>query len=130
MPIEGEKCKSFFGDGMLQDDGRAVIEWRIVVAEAVYDAVQRGQHWRARLHEQIKPNMYRTPLWSIIPRHFVLLPRINWARLIVPANAHTDLFCLHIVKNMAVERFEVRCLPPCGQLRTCLAPIKEHRAVC
>src|SRR5947209_5198075 len=130
MPIEGEECKSFFRDGMLQDDGRAVIEWRIVVAEAVYDAVQRGQHWRARLHEQIKPNMYRTPLWSIITRHFVLLARINWARLIVPANAHTDLFCLHIVKNMAVKRFEVGYLRHCAQLATACAQIKDHRVVC
>src|SRR5205807_712429 len=101
MPIEGEECKSFFRDAMLQDDGRAVVERRIVVAEAVYDAVQRGHYRRARLHEQIKANMHSTPLWSIITRHFVLLARINRTRLIVPANAHTGLFCFHIVENMA-----------------------------
>src|SRR5437660_11679499 len=103
MPIEGEECKSFFRYGMLQGDGRAVIERRIVVAEAVYDAVQRGQYWRARLHEPIKANMHRTPLWSIITRHFVLLARLNRTRLIVPANAHTDLSRLDIVANTADE---------------------------
>src|SRR5437763_9346707 len=130
MPIEGEECKSFFRDGMLQDDGRAVIEWRIVVAEAVYDAVQRGQHWRTRLHEQIEANMHRTPLWSIITRHFVLLARINRTRLIVPANAHADPFCLYVVKNMAVERFEVGYLRHCDQLATACAQVKDHRVVC
>src|SRR6266702_2480123 len=106
MPIEGEECKSFFRDSMLQDDGRAVVVQRIVVAKAVYDAVQRSHYWRARLHEQIKAKMHRTPLWSIVTRHFVLLARINQTRFIVPANAHTGLFCFHIVENMAVKRFE------------------------
>src|SRR6266567_5622843 len=130
MPIEREECKSFFRDGMLQDDGRAVIERRIVVAEAVYDAVQWGQYWRARLHEQIKANMHRTPLWSIITRHFVLLARINRTRLIVPANAHAGPFRLHIAKNMAVERFEVGYLRHCAQLATAGTQIEDHRLVC
>src|SRR6266699_5433901 len=91
----------FVADRMLQDDRRAIIEWRVIVAEAMNNPVKRCQDWRTSLHENIEANIYCAPFRSIVPCQFILVTCVYWACFVISTNANLTALSLHPIEEMA-----------------------------
>src|SRR6266571_7974690 len=91
----------FVADRMLQDDRRAIIEWRIIVSEAMNNPVKRCLDWCTSLHENIEPNMYCAPFRTIVPCQFILVTRINRPCFVISTNANSAALSLNPIEEMA-----------------------------
>src|SRR5437764_4161775 len=90
-----KKVCIFVANHVLQYDCRAIIEWCVIVAEAMNDPIKWRQDWRTRLHKNIETNVYSAPFWSIVPYQFILVTCIYWACFVISTDANFAALSLH-----------------------------------
>src|SRR5216683_1033162 len=111
---------------MLQDDSWAIVERSCIVAEAMNDAIQRRQDWRASFHKNVEAKMDRAPFRTIVAFRLEGIACVNRASFVVPADAYSAIRISDAVENVAAEQLDVGYIRQVAQFAAADAQVKHN----